>query len=166
MVLAVSAGALAFACQGTLLAPTDCGQIPEGGCLDKGNAVDQCDDRTCVALYRCEALDPADPIEGAWQHGRDCPVRPAPEPDPLDASAADADAADAGPLRSDAALPTDLPPGAYGGPDCLSLEIPDCALAVGYGCQIDCCGCEELFVCVNGGWDSWGTCVDHTPQPH
>lgn len=162
LVLALSAGTAVAACEGTLIAPTDCGEIPAGGCIDKGSTVDQCEDRSCTALYACHALDPVEPIRGAWEPQRECPARPAPE---LDASAVDA-ATEAGRGRSDAAFPPDLPSGAFGGPDCVSLELPDCALAVGYGCTTNCCGCEELFVCANGGWDSWGTCVEHTPQPH
>jgi hypothetical protein len=163
-VLALSAcAAFAVACQGTLIAPTDCGVIPEGGCVDKGGLVDQCGDRTCIALYECVGESPT-ATSGTWLHQRDCPARPAPDRDASVVDAA-ADASDAAP-RGDASLPADLPPGATGGPGCVSLEIPDCALAVGYGCPNDCCGCEELFVCVNGGWDSWGTCVNDMPTSH
>ena len=161
LALALSAAALiVVACQGTLIAPTDCGVIPAGGCIDKGGTVDQCGDPACTALYSCAGDSPT-ALTGVWVHGRDCPARPAPVA--VDSGTEDA-APDASP-RSDAGLPSDLPPGAFGGPDCVSLEIPDCALAVGYGCPTDCCGCEELFVCKAGGWDSWGSCVDDVPTP-
>lgn len=156
---------LAFACEGTLIANADCGEIPSGGCLDKGDAVDQCEDRSCSALYLC-VRDRGSESSGTWQHQRECPERPEPDPD---ASApverADADAGDASSNEA-GNLPSDLPAGAYGGPGCISLQLPDCALAVGYACSTACCGCEELYLCRSGGWESWGTCVDDVPTPH
>lgn len=164
IVLALFAAALWItACEGTLIAPTDCGIIPEGGCIDKGAAVDQCGDRECAALYSCVGDSPT-ALEGEWTHRRDCAARA--EPTAGDAGSADAAADAAADARADAQLPRDLPPGAFGGPDCVSLEMPDCSLAVGYGCRTDCCGCEELFVCHAGGWDSWGTCIDDVPTAH
>lgn len=158
---ALSVVLFAFACEGTLIAPLDCGEIPNGGCIDKGNAVDQCADRTCSTLYTCAANDPAATV-GTWQQQRECPVRPA-EPE-LDAGPVDA-ASDAS-VDEGGSLPPNLPAGAYGGPGCISLQVPDCALAVGYACQTACCGCEELFVCESGEWFTWGTCVDDVPTPH
>jgi hypothetical protein len=59
----------------------------------------------------------------------------------------------------------DAPPGAFGGPGCESLVVPDCALGVALACgNSACCGCEDLFVCENGGWELWGTCGDAGPQ--
>jgi hypothetical protein len=58
----------------------------------------------------------------------------------------------------------DAPPGAFGGPGCESLVVPDCALGVALACGAGCCGCEDLYVCENGGWDLWGSCGDAGPQ--
>lgn len=48
--------------------------------------------------------------------------------------------------------------GAFGGPGCVDLQMPDCPLGVALTCPSGCCGCEDLFVCKNGGWDLWGSC--------
>jgi len=150
------------ACDGTLIAALDCPRIPEGGCPESGATRNGCDDGACSALYECRALN-ATGREGSWSFVRECPARPA----RLDAGLGDAatDAAD-GAARDAAAVPADLPPGATGGPGCIDLELPDCALGVGYGCSSACCGCEELFVCVDGGWDSWGFCQNDAPTPY
>lgn len=162
--LSVSVAFAVAACEGTLIAPTDCGAIPAGGCIDKGQAVDQCEDRACTALFVCTD-DGTGANQGSWQPVRECPERVLPD---LDASTPDAsDASDAGAMTGEGGtLPDDLPPGAYGGPGCVSLQIPDCALSVGYACQTACCGCEELFVCIDRGWESWGTCQNDVPTAH
>lgn len=150
-------------CEGTLIRSTDCGEIPSGGCIDKGSAVDQCQDPACTDLYSCIEDAPGDPL-GTWQLARGCPAR-APAPELPDGAAPQTDGGnDAAPREG--GLPPDLPQGAYGGPGCVSLQLPDCALAVGYACATACCGCEELFVCESGGWESWGTCQADTPTPH
>ena len=58
----------------------------------------------------------------------------------------------------------DAPPGAFGGPGCGDLLEPDGALGVALACGASCCGCEDLFVCENGGWELWGTCGDAGPE--
>jgi hypothetical protein len=69
---------------------------------------------------------------------------------------------DAGaPVSIDASI--DAPPGAFGGPGCPSLQTPDCALGLALACDIHCCGCEDLFVCEEGGWALWGYCGDAGP---
>ena len=166
LALSVSIAFAIAACEGSLIAPTDCGAIPTGGCLDKGDAVDQCQDVSCTALFTC-VDDSSGQNRGAWQPARECPVR---VPVDRDAStdAGDAgDAGDAAPFTGDGGtIPDDLPPGAYGGPGCLSLQLPDCALSVGYACRTACCGCEELYVCIDRGWESWGVCENDVPTPH
>lgn len=148
------------ACEGTLIAEADCGLIEEGGCPDKGDAVDQCFDYRCRALYRC-VQDPNDPATGTWEFRRDCPYQEPPEAGaPTDAR--DGASSDAAPPR-DGGLPSDLPPGAFGGPGCVSLQLPDCSLATGYGCSTRCCECEDLYVCEEGAWYLWGHCQDDQP---
>jgi len=43
-------------------------------------------------------------------------------------------------------------------------QPPDCPLATGFACATACCGCEDLFVCENGGWTPWGSCGDAGPE--
>ena len=64
------------------------------------------------------------------------------------------------PPRFDVSI--DAPPGAYGGPGCVDLEQPDCSLGTALACggTADCCGCQDLYVCSNGGWVPWGECTD------
>lgn len=117
---------------------TPCSDIPPGGCpISRGVA---CADPACEAVYACR--------EGnTWELTKRCPPREGgverdafvPPPPVLDAS-------------------FDAPPGAYGGPGCGFLQAPDCALGVVIACSSGCCGCEDLFVCRNGGWELWGTC--------
>lgn len=156
-------GAALAACNGTIIAATDCHTIPEGGCPERSD-VDPCADATCFTTYTCVARSTSN-NEGTWRESRTCPPKPVPD---LDASVADASVIDASDAeaRDANAVPTDLPPGATGGPGCVDLEYPDCPLAVGYGCQTACCGCEELFVCNAGGWDPWGDCENDTPTAY
>jgi len=132
---------LAFACDdGTAI--VDCRNIPAGGCPRTTDAV--CDDPTCAAVYVCKA-------DGTWSLDHTCPPHP------------DAAADTASPPPRDAAAPRDVEidvPGASGGPGCEDLEPPDCPLGTAAACPSGCCGCEDLFVCVNHGWNSWGTCDD------
>jgi hypothetical protein len=120
-----------------------CRNIPAGGCPRIGNA---CSDVTCEALYICLA-------DGTWKLDRSCP----PHDDAgLDASNEASDAAGARDVDLDVQ-------GASGGPGCSSLEPPDCPLATAATCPsaTSCCGCEDLFVCRNGGWEIWGSCGDN-----
>jgi hypothetical protein len=55
-----------------------------------------------------------------------------------------------------------LPPGANGGScaeTATDLESPDCTVDEALACN-DCCGCENLYVCSDGGWSLWGECGD------
>jgi hypothetical protein len=154
VVLASAGAAIALAavvvaaCNGDIPQPIACHDIPDGGCpLGYG---DPCTDPTCATAYQC------DDTSGAWVLDHACPAHPdagqdaEPRPDA-------GDAADTGAARD---VDVDVP-GANGGPGCADLEPPDCPLGVAASCPgTDCCGCEDLFVCVNGGWDPWGYCGD------
>jgi hypothetical protein len=144
--IALATGALALAlafvaaCPAELPPPTPCGVIPEGGCPRGG---DVCADPACASVYFCQS-------SGTWRLDRTCPAREGgvPEAAPIvDAS-------------RDASIDVDVP-GAFGGPGCESLDTPDCALGVALACA-DCCGCEDVFVCENGGWTLYGACVNGT----
>lgn len=121
-----------------------CTDIPAGGCpLSRGVA---CEDPTCLAVYACRAGN-------AWELDHACP--------PREAGAAVEASVDAG-VDADASHPfdasIDAPPGANGGPGCDALQAPDCSLGFALACPSGCCGCEDLFVCENGGWTYWSTC--------
>jgi hypothetical protein len=124
-----------------------CTNIPDGGC--PGSDLSNCEDKSCAAIYlaqpNCEW-----PLVGL------CPGYVAPH----DAGHEGGDAAD-GALpdghRRDVAFV--LPPGANGGPGCEDLENPDCPVELASICD-DCCGCQDLYVCSDGGWNSWGECID------
>jgi hypothetical protein len=125
--------------------PAACRDIPAGGCPED-NGADPCADAACAAVYACRG--------GTWAFERSCPgtladAQAAPDAEPLDAAAA-------------ADVNLDAPAGAYGGPGCLDLEAPDCSLgtALACGAALDCCGCVDLYVCDQGGWNLWGQCVD------
>ncbi len=162
---ATSAAAVAFvtvvlaaACGGDIEQAAPCGEIPTGGCPKPDGT---CSDPTCVSIYAC--------IDGAWRFASACNNDGA-------TRASTSDAGDAGgrdSSASDAAIARDagfvVPPGANGGPGCGTLQPPDCPLALALSCSLDsCCGCEDLYVCRNGGWDTWGTCRNGnlTPASH
>jgi hypothetical protein len=139
--------ALAVAC-GDAINDQTCSNVPPGGCpLSHGVA---CDDPTCQAVYACEP-------GGAWRFDHACPAHDGGADAAVDAPP------DVLPPPSDASA-FDVPPGAYGGPGCADLEAPDCPLGVALSCA-NCCGCEDLFVCTNGGWNAWGACLDGAPTP-
>jgi hypothetical protein len=140
---AVLAGVLG-ACSGNLPEPATCSDIPDGGCpLDNGASV--CSDPSCNAAYACD--------NGAWVLTQRCPLRPVEAGAKVDAKAADE--TDAGPD-----VTFDAPPGS--GPGCTELQMPSCSVGTALAClsSPDCCGCEDLWVCANGGWDPWGSCTD------
>lgn len=132
--------ALAAACSAFADLPNQqaCHGIPEGGCPGSGRL--DCKDPSCAAVYTCEP-------DGGWAFAVACPAH--------DASAHDARQ----PVGRDADI--DVPPGAYGGPGCGDLQSPDCNLGVALVCPAgECCGCQDLFVCGDGGWNLWGACED------
>lgn len=152
LVTALAAGTLGAGCNDDWPTATACRGIPEGGCpLSHGVA---CEDPSCKAVYACR--------EGnQWEFAGECP----PHPDQPDAgSVVDADDAgtDATP-SADASI--DAPEGAYGGPGCEYLQAPDCTVGLALACGAGCCGCEDLFVCKNGGWEFWGVCGDAGIEP-
>jgi len=139
--LGVCALVLAGACSDDPVA-TPCSDIPAGGCpLSRGLA---CSDPACVAVYLCRAGN-------RWELAETCPPR---TDVPRDASVVDV--VTEAPPAFDAGI--DAPPGASGGPGCGVLQSPDCPLGTALACPSGCCGCEDLFVCENGGWTTWGTC--------
>lgn len=124
---------------------TPCHDVPDGGCpLDNGANV--CMDPTCNAAYAC--------IDGGWILEHVCPPQPhdGSSPPPVDAGE--------GGSTFDASI--DVPPGGNGGPGCTDLQMPDCTAAEGVACvnMTACCGCTDLYVCDDGGWNLWGECVD------
>ena len=147
--------ALVAACEDTAPA-LPCVNAPPGGCPEDYGA-DVCQDPACSAVYSCDG--------GKWSFVRACGPRDA----SLEASAVreagapeDATAADDRPQ-----VDIDAPAGAFGGAGCAALEPPDCPLGVALVCKSsDCCGCEGLFVCADGGWNAWGSCVDGSVVGH
>ncbi len=98
----------------------------------------------CASVYERQS-------DCSWRFVVDCPgylPLAAGRSDGGDASAVDAVTDDA--TQSE---------GAAGGPGCPALENPDCTLALAASC-IGCCGCQDIYVCVGGGWNLWGSCGD------
>jgi hypothetical protein len=142
--------ALAAACSNESPIAQRCHDIPANGCPAIDGA---CQDPTCAATYACND-------DGTWSFVASCN-----HPDGGGGSGSGDGATNA----SDAGAGFDVngidaPPGANG-EGCTPLEGTDCPLAVALGCAASggsdpCCGCEELFVCSNGGWNLWGSCFD------
>ena len=107
---------------------------------------DVCGDPQCASVYSCD--------NGAWSLVQTCPGYSA------DAAAHPAEAGPDAFFSGDA--PFDAPPGAFGGPGCGDLQDPDCSLGTALACggAVNCCGCMDLYVCANGGWNLWGQCAD------
>jgi hypothetical protein len=135
---------LVAACNGNP-PPATCPALASPACpVDNGASV--CSDPSCASVYQCE--------NGGWVFLEDCPEYcPDAAFHPIEAGP------DSGP-EFDANI--DAPPGAAGGAGCVELEQPDCPLATAIACvnSFDCCGCEDLYVCEDGGWDPWGECTD------
>jgi hypothetical protein len=141
---ALAALAVAVSCSDAATAEP-CSSVPPGGCpLSRGVA---CEDPACEAVYTCSPGN-------VWTLDHVCPSREAGAP----RDAAHDAALDASPttIAFDASI--DAPPGASGGPGCAPLQSPDCPLGLALACASGCCGCEDLFVCDNGGWSYWATC--------
>lgn len=126
-----------------------CPEIPAGGCRSSSVA---CGDTSCAALYLCEI--------GVWQLAKVCandgsvPMRDGGGP------------RDTGTNQFSFDASIDAPPGANGGLGCGPLQTPDCSLGFALACaSTECCGCDDLFVCNNGGWDAWGSCQNGQPVP-
>jgi hypothetical protein len=126
--------------------PEACTNVPPGGCpLSHGVA---CQDPACEAVYLCLP-------NNVWQLDQLCPPHEGGPPPAVE----DAGEEEAAP-RSSFDANVDAPPGAFGGPGCVDLEIPECTLGFALACGAGCCGCEDLFVCEGGGWTLWGACGD------
>jgi hypothetical protein len=106
---------------------------------------DVCVDVECASVYACDG--------GSWTLVATCPGYSA---------EAGVHPVEAGADTSLFDAPFDAPPGAFGGPGCVDLEMPDCSLGTALACAgtADCCGCVDLYVCDSGGWEPWGECVD------
>ena len=145
MAVVLSLAPLALASCGDALDDKPCTNIPAGGCpLSKGVA---CEDPSCVAAYACRSGN-------VWELDHMCPGH---EAGPVIEASTDASDASMEVSRPfDAAI--DAPPGANGGPGCGPLQVPDCTLGFALACPSGCCGCEDLFVCQNGGWNYYATC--------
>jgi hypothetical protein len=145
--LGAGAACLALSCEDTS-PPVPCVNAPPGGCPEDFGA-NVCEDPSCHAVYVCK--------DGNWVFDRTCGAR--------DGAAEASSPADAAILTREAggsdggSLEIDAPLGAFGGPGCISLQEPDCPLGVALACS-DCCGCQDLYVCADGGWNQWGVCAD------
>ncbi len=141
-----AAGALlsAPACSSPSL-PAACSDLAPPACPTEADA-DVCIDVECASVYSCD--------NGSWTFVETCPNYSA------DAGVYPVEAGPDTSSQFDA--PFDAPPGAFGGPGCVDLEMPDCALGTALACAgtADCCGCMDLYVCGSGGWEPWGECVD------
>jgi hypothetical protein len=126
--------------------PLACKDLAPPACPSDSDA-DVCADLTCASVYECD--------DGQWVFVQNCP-NSSPE-----AGVHPADASTEGAPKTPDAEP-DAPAGAYGGPGCTDLELPDCSLGTALGCAStpDCCGCQDVYVCANGGWNLWGACTD------
>jgi hypothetical protein len=138
--LSILAAALGAACSAfdTVPLPPACNEIPEGGCPGVGKG--SCVDLTCEAIYRCD--------NGAWVFESKCAAHDAGMPDVRPPPARDAH--------------WDVPPGAIGvGCPDLQPQCGDCSLSLALACPADeCCGCQTLYLCDDGGWNVWGYCLD------
>ncbi|HEY3818117.1 MAG TPA: hypothetical protein VGL81_13150 [Polyangiaceae bacterium] len=125
--------------------PATCNDLAPPACPTEEDA-DVCVDVECASVYACNS--------GSWTFVQTCPNY-SPE--------AGVHPVEAGPdTSSELDAPFDAPPGTYGGPGCVDLEMPDCSLGTALACAgtADCCGCTDLYVCDSGGWEPWGECVD------
>jgi hypothetical protein len=152
--LGVCAAGLALSCEDTS-PPVPCVNAPPGGCPEDFGA-DVCADPSCREVYVCK--------DGNWVFSRACGAR--------DGSAETSSPADAGILVREASgsdegsAAIDAPAGSFGGPGCVALQEPDCPVGVALACMSsDCCGCQDLFLCADGGWNSWGVCADGSAVP-
>jgi hypothetical protein len=126
-----------------------CKDIPAGGC--PGGAIDgysadlNCQDLSCTAIYSCDA-------DAGWVFVAKCAPHDGGVPE-AHITSPDAN------LRRDSDW--DVPVGASGGNGCVELQAPDCSLGLALACPVDeCCCCETVYVCDDGGWNVWGYCED------
>ena len=125
--------------------PATCDDLAAPACPTDLDA-DVCADIECASVYSCN--------NGQWVFVQSCPDYSA------EAGVHPVEAGDDAGYAFDGAL--DAPPGAFGGPGCVPLEDPDCELGTALECSPanGCCGCDELYVCDDGGWVPLGECVD------
>jgi hypothetical protein len=130
-----------------------CMDIPQkDGCvapeLEDASPMQICfEDETCTSVYACE--------NESWVLLATCPAHS--KDAGMDANHVE-DVRSGGRPRD---VDFELPPGASGGPGCIGLQCGDCPLSLGLACPSDqCCGCQDLYVCEDGGWNVWGYCDD------
>lgn len=132
--------------------PAECGVIPGDGCpLDRGGT---CDDRSCDALYACEAggwrLVESCPPDGDGGHGASGGV----------AGAGAGGAAGAGAGVGGCAPATIDHTGEHTGCDQDLVEAPDCPVEAAESCHPCETGCVDFFLCTADGWDLVAYCTD------
>jgi hypothetical protein len=123
-----------------------CEPLASSGC--PGNSLAACADEACAFVASCDLAT------GRWVTVGACPLRAT---DAGDASASGPDAAAA----HDGGAAVDAGGGTDGGSSvaCPPLQLPDCSEATRAACGSGCCGCEDVFACVRGGWEYVGPCV-------
>ena len=152
LALLVAALTIAAACSDAILS-TYCTDIPVAtGCAGVDDT--NCACPSCSAIYSCQGGT-------TWTFVQKCPdyVPPhdAGHEATSDAGFDDGESPVDAPVRDAGFV---LPEGAGGGPGCPDLESPDCSLKDALQCGTFCCGCEDLYVCSDGGWNLWGECND------
>ena len=127
-----------FACDEGLQVGSGCGAIASGGC--PGESQENCADPACVFVALCDVG------VGRWNVVSTCDRR----------------AGDGGVLADGGALPVSDAAVRDGGSSsstgCPPLQEPDCSDMTRAACPSGCCGCEDVFRCVSGGWDYVGPC--------
>ncbi len=146
--LCVTLSILVGACGDGAAMRARCEPLADDGC--PGFSLAACADEACAFVASCDLGT------GRW-----VPVGVCARPDagalrdggPAAVDAAPADGATGGP-SDEAAAPEG---GSSAG--CPPLQLPDCSASTRAACGAGCCGCEDVFACVRGGWEYLGPCV-------
>ena len=117
-----------------------CGALEADGC--PGETLASCADTACAYVARCDLSS------ATWTRVATCPARL------VDGGTVDA-ASDGGGTDAVAVEGGDAGSSSAG---CPPLEPPDCSEAMRAACPSGCCGCEDVFRCIAGGWDYVGPC--------
>jgi len=123
----------------------ECGEIPSGGCPTTGGGT--CQDRECVALYRC--------VESGWEHVETCDRPDGSE----EAAAQEGEAGSDGMVCGDAPIVLDRDASGSCGDE---LLYTDCPVSLAVSCPGSACwtGCEDFFACREGVWELTAYCED------
>ena len=145
--LCVTLSILVGACSESAALRERCEPLAADGC--PGNSLAVCADDACGFVASCDLAT------GRWVTVGECPR-----------AAADGGVGDGGATSdgaSDAAATADASRDAAldGGSSalCPPLQPPDCSETTRAACGAGCCGCEDVFACVRGGWEYVGPCV-------